>query len=193
MMTKNYSESQKNGFSLMELITVILVIAILAVAAYPLLRGSQPDLQTQAAARQLESLTQKARFQAVNTQKPIRLVINCSRPEGFKSCYVDLQSATYTNTEVSGWRKDQKAHQVFEPGIQIVKSLTTATFDGEFTTPNIFWAIYMPSNQVFSDPRAFDLFMYHDSQSNADKKGWRLLVNHVSGQANLKRDTLTIP
>jgi type II secretory pathway pseudopilin PulG len=177
----------------MELITVILVIAILSVVAYPLLRGHRPELETRAAARHLENLAQRAQQLAINNNKPTRMVINCSKPGGFESCYVDLQTAVYTEDVVTGWITNTDEREVFKPGVQILKSQATALFDGDHTIPNIFWAIFMPSSQVYSDPRGFDLFVMNSDQSGTSKKGWRLTINNISGLSALRQDTLTLP
>jgi Tfp pilus assembly protein FimT len=177
----------------MEMIVVICVIGILAAVSYPLLKGSKPEYDARGASRQLEALLLKARTMAVNQQKPIRVVINCTRPAGTDHCYADLQAAIYNNEEVSGWEHRPQEREVLKPEIQIVKNNVTAGHDGNLTTPNLFWAIFMPANNIYSDPKAFEVFMYHNYQARPEKDGWLIAVNSVSGKIQLTRNSLATP
>ncbi|MDR0549997.1 MAG: prepilin-type N-terminal cleavage/methylation domain-containing protein [Deltaproteobacteria bacterium] len=185
------SKKHKSGFSMLEVIVVIAIIAILAVAAYPLFRGAQPEMKTQSAAKTLESTFQKARIMAINQQRPIRVIVNCTRPAGIESCYLDLQSAVYEEAAVTGWRRHATEHEVFDKSVNIAKVDNTAIYDGQVTIPNIFWVIFMPASQVYSDPRKFEIFLYHDGQVQAEKKGWRLSVDNISGRVANARANLT--
>jgi type II secretory pathway pseudopilin PulG len=177
---------------MIEVIVAVMIVAILAAVGYPLLKGNRSEIKTRAAARQLESLAQRARLLAINQQVPVRLVLNCAKPGGVESCYADLQSAVYTDAEVSGWVKRPEERQVLDPKVQVVKANEDADSDGATSFPNIYWAIFMPTNLVLSDPRGFELFVYNGDKIGADKEGWLFTVNNISGHATINRDVMAI-
>jgi type II secretory pathway pseudopilin PulG len=169
----------------MEVLIVVAVIAILSAVAYPLLRGPRAELKISGGARGLENLMQKARVMASSQQNSIRVVINCGLV-GIDSCYVDLQTAVLTDSAVTGWRLNYGERQVLDSSVQIAKKPAT-THDGAVSQPNIFWSIFMPTGQVYSDPRPFELFLSRKADLDANKSGWWLEVNNVTGRVYLRR------
>jgi Tfp pilus assembly protein FimT len=167
---------------MIEIIVVVAVLSILSAVSYPLLKGRQPEAKVTSASNRLESLLQKARIMAINQQRPVRVIVNCTRPSGFESCFIDLQTAVYVESAVTGWQKHPADHYVFDKIVRVSKTDPAAIYDGATTIPNIFWLIFMPASQVYSDPRKFELFLYHDGQTLAEKSGWRLSVDNVSGR-----------
>ncbi|MDR1576633.1 MAG: prepilin-type N-terminal cleavage/methylation domain-containing protein [Deltaproteobacteria bacterium] len=190
-MISLFKNERHPGFTLMEMIVVIAVVAILVVISYPLLKASKPEYEARGAARQLEGMLQKAKLMAANHQRPIRIVINCLRPSGADNCYVDLQEGVYTEDVVSGWEIRPEERLKLIPEIRLVKTVANALYDGQVSVPNIFWVIFMPANNIFSDPRGFELFLYHQYQGQAEKNGWRLAINNVSGKIQLTQGTFT--
>jgi prepilin-type N-terminal cleavage/methylation domain-containing protein len=175
----------KRGFSLMELLVVIAIVAIVAGVSYPLFKGYKVGLATSNWVRGVEALAQKARRLATNQRKPYRLIINCANPIDNLGCYLDLQEAIYQDTEVIGWQRSPVDRLSFEKSLKFVKVPTDNVFDGSVSLPNIYWAIFMPASQVFSDPNPFEFFLYNES--DPAKNAWKLSVNKVTGRIFLNR------
>jgi prepilin-type N-terminal cleavage/methylation domain-containing protein len=183
--------SQTTGFTLLELLVVIAIIGILTGVSYPLLKGQQPELKAKDGARQLESLLQRAKVLASSQFKPIRVVVDCSAASDVKGCVAELESAVYTEDEVTGWQKLSSDQREFDAILKAVKTTPTADFDGEETIPGIFWTIFMPNGKAFSNPRPFEVFLYHQDQKGPALDGWRVAVNNTTGRVSLTRDNFT--
>jgi prepilin-type N-terminal cleavage/methylation domain-containing protein len=179
------------GFSLIELIIVIGITAILIGVGYPLMKGYQPELQARGGAKRLESLLQRGRVMAINQRRPMRVVVNCALTSGYESCFADLESAVYTEAEVTGWLKLPNERYILNDTLKAVKTKTTTVYDGEDTISGIYWTIFMPNGQAYSDPRPFDLFLYHLAQKGPEMDGWRLTVNNANGRVFLNRENFT--
>ncbi|MDR1607240.1 MAG: hypothetical protein LBT38_02365, partial [Deltaproteobacteria bacterium] len=156
--------------------------------------AAKPEYDTRTASLQLESILVKAQNMAVNQQKHTRVVVNCARVAGNKNCFADIESAVYDEYSVAGWEKRLEDREVLKPEIRVVKARPSATHSAkeeDMSETDVFWAIFMPSRHVFSEPQGFRLFIYHNSQPEPRKDGWRLTVNSLSGQVQLSRDSLT--
>jgi prepilin-type N-terminal cleavage/methylation domain-containing protein len=188
-MKKSFHRSSpgqaRAGFSLMELVVIIAIIAVLAAVSYPLMKTYRPALTAKGGARQIESLLYKAKLRATNLKKPVRAVINCARTGSFKNCFVDLQIAIFTGNTVTGWSSDLNDHQNLNSNLTIAKRLPGAPYDGSLSVPNIFWAVFLPSGEVFSDPKPMDLILYYENSSDSAKKGWNIVVNKSNGRAEI--------
>ncbi len=63
------------GYTLMELLVVVAIMAVVAAVAVPELSASQPGLQAKAAARALAEALRAARQHAISTAAPARVVL----------------------------------------------------------------------------------------------------------------------
>ena len=61
----------------MELILVIFLITLLSAMAFPNLKGILPSSRLNTESRRLTSFLRQARLKAANTQKAVRVSINC--------------------------------------------------------------------------------------------------------------------
>ena len=62
---------KKNGFTLIELMVVIVIVAVLSMAGLSVWGSKPPRQGVQAAARELYALMQDARFEAIKTKQPV--------------------------------------------------------------------------------------------------------------------------
>jgi hypothetical protein len=77
--------------------------------------------------------------------------------------------------------------------VSIVKTSADGLFDGAVTVPNIYWAVFMPSNQVFSDPKTFELFLFNNELSGPSRTGWHLSVNFITGRVFTNQGNFLVP
>jgi Tfp pilus assembly protein FimT len=158
--------------------------------AFPALSRFVPNQKVSSEAKAVDSYLQKARLRAANSQKPIRVVINCA----VNPCWVELQTAVYTGSAVTSWQSESSDRHYFDRAVTGANSLASYAFDGATAAPaGVRYAIFMPDSRVYSDPKPFDIFFYHTSSSLPSKEGWRLSLSNDSGRVNTKRETLTIP
>jgi Tfp pilus assembly protein FimT len=174
----------------MELLTVIAIIGILAAISFPALSRMVPNQKLSSDAKSVDAILQKARLRAATSQKPIRVVLNCSA----SPCWIELQAATYLNSSVSGWNSVENERYVFNSSTSVSNSSTTYAFDGASAAPaGVRYAIFMPDSRVYSDPKPFDVFLYLGSASGVNpKNGWRITLSSDSGRVNSKKESLTI-
>jgi Tfp pilus assembly protein PilE len=181
------------GFTTFELMTVILVIAILAGVSYPLMRSYKPSLVARGGARLLGAALEKARARAARQNRPVRVVVNCDAANGLKSCFIDVQTAVFKDFEVTGWARNPGERRYLDRGLNVVKKPANGSHDGKKTFPGIFWSIFMPAGQVLSDPKPMSVFLYHGSQKGKAASGWRVTVDPDSGRVETRREPLASP
>lgn len=172
----------------MELLTVMAIMVVLLSVAYPLFRSYKPDLTVRSGVQKLQGLLERARLKSATQNRPIRVVLNCTRPGGFESCFIDLQSAIFKDSEVKDWDRDYGARQVLNRNVFVLKVDPKAPHDGKQNFNNIFWAIFMPSGQVFSNPKPFGVYMYYDSVAAKKVKAWEIKVDPDNGRVDTRKN-----
>ncbi|MDR2421971.1 MAG: GspH/FimT family protein [Deltaproteobacteria bacterium] len=141
----------------------------------------------------LESALEKARARAIRQNRPMRVVVNCAAANALKACFVDVQSAVFKDFEVADWARIPNERRVLDRELKIVKKPATAAHDGKKNFPGVFWSIFMPAGQVFSDPKPMSVFLYHGAQSGKGATGWLLTVDPDTGRIESKRERLASP
>ena len=195
-MKKNFAPggSAPGGFSAVELLVVLAVVGILALTAGPALTRLVPRQQVRGEAWNVAAVMRQARLKAAATQKPIRVVLDCSglkatRPQ---ACSLSLQSAIYDQGAVTGWL--DISGRTLNERVTAVKTAPGPAPDGETTPPDdLAWLIFMPSGRAFSNPRPFDIFFHSRGLPRNPRPGWRLKVNNDSGRAALAGHNLNRP
>jgi prepilin-type N-terminal cleavage/methylation domain len=171
------------GFSMMELLMVIAVIAILALMATPAIISNASLQRTRGQAMDMATVMRQARLKASVTQKPVRVVVDCSGAD----CIMRSQLAHYDQGEVAGWVDIAGTRRVFETNVKVVRATPVgSTPDGEVIGDDFVWIIFTPGGKALSNPRPFKLYFYNTRQ-NFNIPGWRLSVNNNSGRAALDR------
>lgn len=173
------------GFSLFELLAVIAIIAILTAVIVPNITSSLADSRVRAEARSLDSLFQKARMMAALKQRPVRVVLNCAR-KAADACVASLQTAVYAGINVVSWAPQADLRRQCHERV-MVSNLGGSGHDGDASFNGIYWAIFMPDNRVYSDPRPFDLYLHDRYKTGPDATGWRVTLSNDSGRMTAKR------
>ncbi|MDR2349376.1 MAG: prepilin-type N-terminal cleavage/methylation domain-containing protein [Deltaproteobacteria bacterium] len=180
------------GFSMLELLTVIAIIGILAAIIFPTMSRLIPDRQLSNDARRVDALFQKARLRAATTQKPIRAVINCASAS--TPCVMELQAALYTNSAVSSWQTDPGERHVFNSNNRVSVYRTNPGRDGSDPVPTgVTYAIFMPDSRVYSDPKPYEIFIHMKSADLAGATGYLLTLSNDSGRVSSKKETSAVP
>ncbi|MDR0621704.1 MAG: prepilin-type N-terminal cleavage/methylation domain-containing protein [Deltaproteobacteria bacterium] len=179
------------GFTILELLVALGIIAIISAIAYPAFSKYQASTKVRTEARTLDSTFQKARMLAAITQKPIRVVVNCAKANA-PSCVVNLQTPIYVGINVNGWKNDPDYRRVYDERVwaEIVGSPLTP--DGETEYPSVYWAIFMPNSRVFSNPKPFKLFFRDPAATGPDVAGWTVSLSVDSGRCVTKKEVITI-
>jgi prepilin-type N-terminal cleavage/methylation domain-containing protein len=73
------------GFSLVEMVLVVAIIAIVSGLAVPQILSSSRQMKLSAAARQVERELQTARMKAVKSNRPMRVRFNCPTAKQYRS------------------------------------------------------------------------------------------------------------
>jgi general secretion pathway protein H len=85
------SPAGERGFTLLELLVVLVVIGLVLVATPRLIGGGTPALETRAAAREIAAALRRARSDAIRDNREVAVV-------------VDTDAGAYTIGEAGAWR-----------------------------------------------------------------------------------------
>lgn len=152
------SEGLPGGFTLMEVLVVVAFIAILLMMAVPALTSLTPPYMVRSSANSLATMMQKARLMANNTQKPIRVAVDCrsaSQRNDSTSCLLTMSSANFTtagelDVTAGAWAEVSQTRR----GISNVVTVSLATDSpmpqAAFSPVigNVYWAVFLPTGRV---------------------------------------------
>jgi prepilin-type N-terminal cleavage/methylation domain-containing protein len=185
-MTLGEALGFKGGFSLIELIVVVAIIAIFASLSLPAISRYVPDQRVKHEAENARAFFHKARELAANGQKPVRVSVNCRRLK-VDGCYLTLQRALFTGAAVSDWTQSNVKSVNLHPKVFLAPSKAEFASDGSGTTLSVYWAVFMPDGKVFSSPKPFDLFLSYGSAIEKKTKGYKLIVSDIGGRVSVLR------
>ena len=177
------------GFSLFELILVIFLIGLLALMVVPNLREILPASRLNSESRRLSAFLRQARLKAANTQKAIRVSINCishfsdaSRPP----CTAMMETAVYSEGSLDGWQLIRDWRLTFNNALNIkAGNAAWATINGSLLDPDLIWMVFTPSSRIitsFGPP--VNITMWHGNIPHGGST-YDLTLNPASGRVNL--------
>jgi Tfp pilus assembly protein FimT len=176
----------------LELLVIMGIVAVLSMIAFPFLTDYLADSRARTEARSVDSAFQRARMMAAITQRPVRVVLNCTRAVA-PACVLNLQTALYSGVLVSGWNNEITYRREMHEKVEVEAATGPGTsHDGSATTPGIHWAIFMPDSRVFSDPRPLSLFFHQDNRTGPATRGWRVSLSSDSGRVQTQRDQVDL-
>lgn len=157
----------RSGFSLIEMLVVVAFMAIILMMALPSLYVLAPNYMVRSSAAGLAMLMQRARLTANNTQKPIRVVLDCrgaSQITGNSSCLMAMYTANFDSTgeldSSEPWTLVRDSRREVDQRVRVALSnvpgdpprpTPTAVYpeisdsDGRYA----YWAVFLPTGRVY--------------------------------------------
>jgi prepilin-type N-terminal cleavage/methylation domain-containing protein len=179
------------GFSLIELIVVVTLIGLMALMAVPTLQTLVPSSRLNSESRRLAAFLRQARFKAANTQKSVRVSINCmshfatpARP----SCRALMETAMYSEGEFHSWRPVRDGRLSLYNGVNLKSA--DAGWDptaGSLINDDLIWLIFTPSSRVltsFGPP--VNLAMWY-GDGPLDGTVYEMSLNTATGRVSLDK------
>jgi prepilin-type N-terminal cleavage/methylation domain-containing protein len=177
------------GFSFIEILTVMIIIGLMATIAYPAVSRLYSGQQLSRDSHGLDELLQKARLKAAITQKPIRVVLDCSKDK----CWAELQTPVYDKNNVVAWDRTLDARKYLNGRTSVTNVQDFSEHDGSKEAPNgVRYAIFLPDSRVFSDPKPFDILLHPSKEKDVRlRKGFRIIVSADSGRVVIRRESIS--
>ena len=177
-MSAKKNHGTADGFTFLEFVLVLGIIAILAAMAVPALMTIVPQAQLRGAARSTANLLQQARLLADNSQKPARLSLDC-RPSG--RCQARLDTALFLpDGSLRNWAEVPGTKREFGHTVRLAADAGSAPVSG--SPSDLYWAVFMPTGQMRASHDPLRLIF----SSTTRGIPWELTVNSASGRATLK-------
>jgi prepilin-type N-terminal cleavage/methylation domain-containing protein len=187
---------KKAGFSLMELVVVIAIMGILIGLAVPSLMQQVPRSRLNTESQRMGTFLRQARLKAANTQKPIRVAINCighfATPDDNIPCSAKMETAIYSDGVMDSWgpvrdglielnaKINIQARTVRDPGTG-----NWSPTPGSSLNNNLIWVVFLPSGQVlssFGPPINISLWYETIAEESAS---WEVNLNTASGRISI--------
>ena len=186
------SKTGAPGFSLFELILVMFLIGLLALMVVPNLRETLPASRVNTEARRLSAFLRQARLKAANTQKAVRVSINCiahfATTSGDREpCRGVMEAAYYEGGEFKDWRQIRDGQVEFHSrfNIKACNANCSLIIPGSSLDDDLVWMVFAPSSQVHSDlgPTVNLSTWYGDHERGGN--AYDLALNMTSGRVTM--------
>lgn len=181
------------GFSLFELLLVIFIIGLMSVIAVPNLNKLVPDSRLNSESRKLSAFLRQARLKAANTQKAIRVSLNCmnhfahsDRP----SCQALMETAIYAGGEFDSWEPVRGGRLIFNSTLNIKASDPAWTpTAGSLLNDDMIWVVFTPSSRVLSSfGPPINITMWYGDVPHGGRT-FDLTLNQASGRVAMVQST----
>lgn len=165
------------GFSLVEMLAVVVIFAILIMIAAPAFFSIMPSFQLRRAASGTSDLLHRGRMTAFNTKKPTRVAIDCRT----SPCELRLYTAVFDNNgTLDSWAELNYSRRQFADSINV-----TAQNPVTSTPANVYWAVFMPSGKVLSSHEPFNLVL--NTEGGFSSGPWEISLNSSNGHVSVNR------
>jgi prepilin-type N-terminal cleavage/methylation domain-containing protein len=180
---------QKTGFSLIELLVVIGILGLIAAMGVPSLRTHVPATRLNSEARHLATFLRQARLKAANTQKPIRVSINCMDHftiADSPACIALMETAIFADGIMTGWSILREGRLILHDLIHVgARDKDWLKVQGSSLHENLIWLVFMPTSQItssFGPP--INLTLWHGDNPE-DAMAWAVTLNPASGRVTV--------
>jgi prepilin-type N-terminal cleavage/methylation domain-containing protein len=179
------------GFSLMELIIAVAIIAVLAMMAVPALMSIVPRYELRASARSAQALLQQARLKAAHANRPARVAIDCQNHTAGEAKSPPCQATLYTaNFGTSGalrpspdtWSKVAGAACDLPRSVDVAAATGSTAVSGN--PARLFWAVYLPDGRLLTSHQPWVLVF---TSNKAKTPSWELEPNLETGGIDLRK------
>ncbi|MDR0882140.1 MAG: prepilin-type N-terminal cleavage/methylation domain-containing protein [Candidatus Adiutrix sp.] len=137
------------GFSLMEMIVAVAIMAVLAMMALPALMSIVPRYELRAAAKSTQTLLQQARLMAAHANRPARVALDC-RPHVTSvrnPCQAALDTANFDTTgALVDWSRAEGTARDLPVSLAVTAGAGSTPLAGN--PAGLFWAVYFPGGQL---------------------------------------------
>jgi prepilin-type N-terminal cleavage/methylation domain-containing protein len=193
MKALRYATAARPGFSLMEMLVVIAVLSLLMMMAVPALFTMIPRYQVQSSARGVAEMMQAARLHANNSQKPVRLVVNCKT----SPCVAEYSTGVYntagqldpayTNSRgvQAPWEEVTGSRRTLPPRIRIAPAEASPTIEPG-SPANVYWAVFQPSGKAATSHNPMRLAVSSGSAFMGNYQ-YRVSLSNITSRVRLER------
>jgi len=170
----------RQGFSLLEMLAVVAIIAIIAMIAVPSLWSRAPYTSVRTSVSGITTSMQQARLKAANSQKPVRVVVNCSGhvDRDDPPCTLRLDIAVFkADGSFDSWEFVNGSFRELSSAVSVSAVSGSTAVSGN---PNrIFWAVFFPSSTVSASHDPFAVQVRSDVEPAALRE---LTLNRLTGR-----------
>lgn len=186
--------SASRGFSLIEMLVVVGVLAILAAMAVPAMSSLLPRYQLQSSARSVANLMQEARLYAYNSQKPVRLVLDCQT----SPCLAHFASAVYDKNGKldeahvnsrgirSPWEEVTGSRREMASTVNVAPATGSAgVYSG--SPDKVYWAVIFPAGRAKASHHPMRL-AFTSKAHFLDDYGFQVSLSDISSRVRLQKE-----